>query len=74
MNKKEAVAYGQIALETMLRTDYKGKLNLQSLGLEMRQAFKVYTRDMAIITADSMIYAEKKLETIKNGCDINERK
>ena len=29
MNKKQAIAYAQIALETMLRSDYKNKVNIQ---------------------------------------------
>lgn len=41
MNKKESVAYGQIALEAMLHSTYKGKINLQNFGIEMRQAFKM---------------------------------
>ena len=69
MNKKQAIAYAQIALETMLRSDYKNKINIQNLGIEMKQAFRLYNRDMAIITADSMIYAEKKLNDLKKGCD-----
>ena len=35
----------------------------------MKQAFRLYNRDMAIITADSIIYAEKKLNDLKKGCD-----
>ena len=69
MNKKQAIAYAQIALETMLRSDYKNKMNIQNLGIEMKQAFRLYNRDMAIITADSIIYAEKKLNDMKKGCD-----
>lgn len=69
MNKKQAIAYAQIALETMLRSDYKNKINIQNLGIEMKQAFRLYNRDMAIITADSIIYAEKKLNDMKKGCD-----
>ena len=68
MNKKQAIAYAQIALETMLRSDYKNKINIQNLGIEMKQAFRLYNR-MAIITADSIIYAEKKLNDLKKGCD-----
>ena len=71
MNKKQAIAYAQIALETMLRSDYKNKVNIQNLGIEMKQAFRLYTRDMAIITADSILYAEKKLQDLKIGCDRN---
>lgn len=69
MNKKQAIAYAQIALETMLRSDYKNKINIQNFGIEMKQAFRLYNRDMAIITADSILYAEKKLQDLKNGCD-----
>ena len=69
MNKKQAIAYAQIALETMLRSDYKNKINIQNLGIEMKQAFRLYNSDMAIITADSIIYAEKKLNYLKKGCD-----
>lgn len=69
MNKKQAIAYAQITLETMLRSDYKNKINIQNLGIEMKQAFRLYNRDMAIITADSIIYAEKKLNDLKKGCD-----
>lgn len=69
MNKKQSIAYAQIALETMLRSDYKNKINIQNLGIEMKQAFRLYNRDMAIITADSIIYAEKKLNDLKKGCD-----
>ena len=61
--------HAQIALETMLRSDYKNKINIQNLGIEMKQAFRLYNRDMAIITADSIIYAEKKLNDLKKGCD-----
>ena len=71
MNKKQAIAYAQIALETMLRSDYKNKVNIQNLGIEMKQAFRLYTRDMAIITADSILYAEKKLQDLKIGFDKN---
>ena len=69
MNKKQAIAYAQIALETMLRSDYKNKINIQNLGIEMKQAFRLYNRDMAVITADSIRYAEKKLQELKNECD-----
>lgn len=61
MNKKEAVAYGQIALETMLRSTYKGTINLQNFGMEMRQAFKVYPRDIVLNIAEAKIEAEKIL-------------
>ena len=70
MNKKESVAYGQIALETMLHSTYKRKINLQNFGMEMRQAFKMYPRNIVLNIAESKVYAEKKVE---KGCEINAR-
>jgi len=72
MNKKEAIAYGQIALETMLSSNYKGKINILNFGIEMNQAFKLYPRNIVLNIAEGKIYAEKKLEAIKNGSDCNE--
>lgn len=74
MNKKEAVAYGQIALETMLSSAYKEKINLQNFAIEMKQAFKLYPRNIVLQIADGKIYAEKKLTDIKSGCDTSEWK
>lgn len=68
MNEKQAIAYGQIALDTLLRSTYKRKVNLENFGLEMRQAFKIYPRNISIQIADAKVYAEKKAEATK-GCD-----
>lgn len=73
MNKKEAVAYAQIALETMLSSNYKNELNILNLGIEMNQAFKLYPRSIVLNIAESKIYAEKKLKAIKNGSDTDGR-
>lgn len=54
---------GQIALETMLHSTYKDKINLQNFGIEMRQAFKIYPRSIVLNIAESKVFAEKKLET-----------
>lgn len=67
MNKKEAIAYAQITLETMLNSNYKNKLNLQNFSIEMRQAFKLYPRNIVLEIASAKIYAEKKLDTLKSG-------
>ena len=67
MNKKEAVAYGQVALEAMLHSTYNGKINLQNFGMEMRQAFKVYPKDIVLNIAESKVFAEKRVNAIKNG-------
>lgn len=72
MNKKEAVAYAQITLESMLHSNYKGKLDIENFGIEMRQAFKMYPRDIVLNIAEGKIYASKKLKTIKNGSDTIE--
>ena len=66
MNKKESVAYGQIALEAMLHSTYKGKINLQNFGIEMRQAFKMYPRDIVLNIAEAKVEAEKRLEISEN--------
>ena len=68
MNEKQAIAYGQIALDTLLRSTYKRKVTLENFGLEMRQAFKIYPRNISIQIADAKVYAEKKAEATK-GCD-----
>lgn len=57
---------GQIALETMLHSTYKGKINLQNFGIEMRQAFKMYPRDIVLNIAEAKVEAEKRLEISEN--------
>ena len=71
MNKKEAVAYAQIALESMLHSTYKQEINLQNFAIEMRQAFKVYPKDIVLNIAESKVLAEKRVNAIKNGSDNN---
>lgn len=73
MNKKEAIAYAQITLETMLHPSYKGKLNLENFSIEMKQAFKLYPRNIVLNIAESKIYAERKLKDIQKGCGINDQ-
>lgn len=72
MNKKQAIAYAQITLNFMLAPKYTGELNAETLGLEMKQCFKLYPRDIVLSIADAQIQASKKLQTMKNGCDFNE--
>lgn len=67
MNKKEAVAYAQITLESMLHSDYKGELNIENFGIEMKQAFKLYPRNIVLNIVEGKIYAERKLKAIKAG-------
>lgn len=66
MNKKEAVSYAQIALDNMNRV-YGTNLSLADLDMNMKSAFRLYDRKMALITADAKVYAEKKLEAEKAG-------
>lgn len=73
MNKKEAVAYGQITLGTMIHSNYKDELTLENFGIEMKQAFKLYPRNVVLDIAGGKIYAEKKLKQLKAG-DINENR
>lgn len=72
MNKKEAVSYAQITLNFMLSAKYNGELNAENLGVEMRQCFKLYPRDIVSSIADAQIKAEKKIKSMQNGSDLNE--
>ena len=69
MNKKEAIAYSQITLEYMLSSKYNGEINLETFGLEMRQAFKLYPRNIVLNIADSQIHAVKTLRAMKKGSE-----
>lgn len=68
MNKNEAIAYGQIAFETMMNSKYKGELSITNFGLEMKQALKIYPRNIVQDIAKNKIYAEEQLKKLKNGC------
>lgn len=72
MNKKEAIAYAQITLDFMQSSKYTGDLNPDNFAIEMRQAFKLYPRNIILSIADGQAVARKKLQYIKNGCDVNE--
>lgn len=72
MNKREAVAYAQIALDFMQSSKYTGEINPDTLGIEMRQAFKIYPRNIVLNIADSQSCARKKLQEAKNGCDLSD--
>ena len=72
MNKKQAIAYAQITLNHMLGPKYTGELNPETLGIEMRQCFRLYPRDIVLSIADAQIQAARKLQAMKNGCDIDD--
>lgn len=65
MNKKEAIAYAQIALECMNKTN-NTNLSPTDLAMNMKSAFRLYNRELALITAEAKIYAEKKLKSEAN--------
>lgn len=71
MNKKEAVAYAQITLDYMQSSKYQGEITPDTLGIEMRQCFKIYPKELVVITAESQAEARKKLQEVKNGSDTN---
>ena len=71
MNKKEAVAYAQVTLDYMQSSKYTGEITPVTLGIEMKQCFKLYPRNIIQNIADSQDWARKKLEQAKNGCDAN---
>ena len=49
----------------MSHSTYKGELNLQNFGMEMRQAFKMYPRSIVLNIAEAKVEAEKKANAIK---------
>ena len=69
MNKKEAIAYAQVTLNYMQSSKYNGDINAKSFGIEMRQAFKLYPKNLILTIADAQLQAEQKLNSIKNGSD-----
>ena len=72
MNKKEAVAYAQVTLNHMQGPEYENEINIETLGMEMRQAFKLYPKNLIVTIADSQIQSARKLKVMKNGSDSNE--
>ncbi len=69
MNKKEAIAYAQITLDYMQSSKYNGKITPETFGMEMRQAFKLYPRNLVLAIAESKISAERALNNLKTGSD-----
>jgi len=68
MNKKQAIAYAQVTLDYMQSSKYNEKITPETLGIEMKQTFKLYSNDIIVNIADAQIKALKKVQT---GCDIN---
>lgn len=66
MNKKEAIAYAQITLDYMQSSKYHGELNPEMFGIEMKQAFKLYSKDVALIVSNNIIETSKSLNSKNN--------
>ena len=66
MNKKEAIAYAQITLDYMQSSKYMGELNPETFGVEMKQAFNLYPKDVALIVAQNIIETKKIMTSKKN--------
>lgn len=62
MNKKEAVAYAQITLNFMQSSKYNGELNPDTFAMEMRQAFKLYPRNIILGIAEAQSFARKRVK------------
>lgn len=67
MNKREAIAYAQVTLDYMQSSKYKGKLCPETLGIEMKQCFKLYPKDIILNIAESKIYSKTILDNFKVG-------
>jgi hypothetical protein len=65
--KKRLLHIGQIALETMLNSTYKEELNLHNFEIEMRQAFKMYPRNIVLNIAEAKLSAEQKIKKLKQN-------
>lgn len=73
MNKKEAIAYAQITLNHMQSSKYSGLINPETLGVEMKQCFKLYPRNIVLSIASAQLQANKELRELKIGCGKNEQ-
>ena len=60
MNKKQAVAYAQVALDFMQSSKYNDEISPENLGIEMRQAFKIYSYNIIENIAKAQIDSNKK--------------
>ena len=71
MNKREAVAYAQITLDYMQSSKYTGILTPDTFGVEMRQAFKLYPRNIVLDIAKSQKIARNKIQAMKVESDVS---
>ncbi|MDO5556161.1 MAG: hypothetical protein Q4G09_05995 [Clostridia bacterium] len=59
MNKKEAIAYAQIALNNMLTKSINEKITIQDLSMNMKSAFRLYNRNSALYYAEKLNFSNK---------------
>ena len=59
MNKKQAIAYAQVTLNFMQSSKYNGEINSNTLGIEMKQAFKMYPCNLIENIAKAQIESQK---------------
>lgn len=64
MNKKQAVAYAQVTLDYMLSSKCDSEVTPEILGIEMKQCFKLYSRDIIVSIADAQMVARKELQNL----------
>ena len=64
MNKKQAIAYAQVALNFMQSSKYNREINSKNLGIEMKETFKIYNNKIIESIAESQNFADDKLENI----------
>jgi len=74
MNKREAVAYAQITLDYMQSSKYTGILTPDTFGVEMRQAFKLYPRNIVLDIAKAQKIARNKIQAMKVESDLSDEK
>ena len=61
MNKKEAIAYAQVTLDFMLSSKYTAEVTPDNLGVEMKQAFRIYPKNIILSTAEAQAFARKQI-------------
>ena len=71
MNKKQAIAYAQITLNFMQSSKYTGEITPETFGIEMKQCFRLYPREIVTAIADAQIKSARAIKTIENECDSN---
>ena len=69
MNKKQAIAYAQVALNFMQSSKYFGDITPESLGVEMKETFKLYNNNIIIDIAKAQIFARKKVQNLNSKYD-----